>query len=64
MLRVIADFADAQDGGYVYHAGDTYPRNGTPSPERVKELSGTGNRLRIPLIVEEKASKGKRKVSE
>ena len=50
MWRVIADFADLYDGGYVYHAGDNYPRSGKPDPHRVEQLSGRNNRRGIPLI--------------
>lgn len=51
--RVLEDFADAQDKGFVYRAGDTYPRAGEPSAERIAELSGSANRRGIPLIAEE-----------
>lgn len=50
MWRVIADFADLADGGYIYRAGDNYPRAGKPSPARVKELSGRNNKRGAPLI--------------
>ena len=59
MYRVLKTFRDLQDGratktGTVYHrytAGDTYPREGyEPSPERIAELAGRGNRMGYPLI--------------
>lgn len=52
MWRVIADFSDLKDNGHVYHVGDSYPAKGEPSPERLKELSGRGNKLGKPLIEE------------
>lgn len=53
MYKVITDFADKLDNGYVYHIGDTYPRSGVeaPSTERVRELSGSWNAQHKPLIV-------------
>lgn len=48
--RVIRDFADAQDKGYIYHAGDNYPRVGKAEKSRVSELSSAGNKLGEPLI--------------
>lgn len=51
MYKVIKAFADLQDRNYVYHTGDTYPREGTKASQgRIDELSGVGNRLRMPLI--------------
>ena len=50
--RVIRDFADAQDKGHIYRAGDIYPRSGKPSELRIAELSGYGNKIGHPLIVE------------
>jgi len=64
MYKVITDFADLQDGGHVYRAGDSYPRSGSADSSRVKELSGTGNKLGVPLIVEEKVSKSRKKPKE
>ena len=53
MYKVIKAFTDLQDNSYVYHSGDIYPRNGAKAPaERIKELSGTKNRLGYPLIAE------------
>lgn len=52
MWRVITAFADLQDGGRVYKAGDDYPKKGEPDLDRVRELSGRGNKLGMPLIEE------------
>ena len=52
MWRVIADFSDLKDNGHVYHAGDVYPYKGEASPERLRELSGRGNKIGKPLIEE------------
>ena len=53
MWRVIARFNDLQDGLNRYEVGDTYPRAGyEPTPERIEELSGTNNRLGVPIIEE------------
>lgn len=62
MWRVLADFADLRDGGYVYRAGDNYPRSGEADPERVKELAGQNNKLGKPLLtLEEPPRKTRRK---
>lgn len=51
MYRVKVQFADFQDGNYVYNAGDSFPRDGhTVSADRIRELSTTENKLGIPLI--------------
>lgn len=51
MYTVIAAFRDAQDGGHIYHPGDTFPRDGVAAtPERFAELAGTANRTGRPLI--------------
>lgn len=55
MFKVIRTFADLQDGGHVYHEGDTFPRDGFEvSEERKKELLGSDNKIGKPLIEEEK----------
>ena len=70
--RVVRDFADALDRGFIYRAGDIYPRFGKPSKARVAELSGFGNKIGEPLIKEvepdmnpaleeEKPKRGRRK---
>lgn len=51
MYKVIHQFLDLQDGNYHYKVGDTYPREGKKAvAARVKELSGTGNKIKKPLI--------------
>lgn len=64
MYKVIKEFHDLTDfkstkGGDVYHkyeVGDDYPRSGVKTtPERIKELSGSGNARGIPLIEEVKS---------
>ena len=56
--KVIRDFADMQDGGYVYKVGDEFPHLGhKPSIERISELSGSNNSIGSALIVEVKAKK-------
>ena len=61
MFRVIHRFADMQDQGRIYYAGDTFPRDDAPvSAKRVEELSSNKNRLGVPLI-EEVGGKPKRK---
>jgi len=53
MYRVIADFADMQDGGYVYHTGDKFPRDGVEAdPARLAMLLTNTNRIQKPLIEE------------
>lgn len=54
MYRVIKAFFDLKDDDHSYRVGDVYPRAGvTPSAKRIEELSGTKNRQKTPLIVEE-----------
>ena len=58
IYKVVKSFTDLQDDRHVYNAGDTFPRKGVEvSKERLKELSGTDNKLGIPLIVAEKPVK-------
>lgn len=53
MYIVLLDFADMQDGGYVYRAGDSYPRSGKKADSaRLADLMSTSNRLGQPLIAE------------
>lgn len=55
MWVAVERFADAHDGNHIYEAGDRFPRPGfTVTEERLAELSGWGNRLRHPLITQEK----------
>ena len=59
MYKVIKTFADLQDNGFRYDAGDVFPRKGLKvSDERLEELSTTKNRRYTPLIekIEEKKS--------
>lgn len=72
MYRVIQDFADAQDKGHLYRAGDVFPRDGAETSQgRIAELSGNGNKQGRPLIElaedtpdPEKPRRGRRKVAE
>lgn len=58
MFKAICDFVDAQDNGYTYKTGATFPREGrTVTPARIAELSGKENRAGKPLIKEVKLSK-------
>lgn len=52
MWRVLVDFADLQDNGHVYRAGDEFPRGGTVEPSRAAELASFNNRRGFPLIEE------------
>lgn len=49
--RVVEEFSDILDGGYMYKAGDFYPRFGyTPTEARLKVLGSTANALGRKLI--------------
>lgn len=51
MYEVIRDFTDLQDNEYPYSVGDTFPHDGLEvSEERLKELSGSQNLQKTPLI--------------
>lgn len=51
MYEVIHYFTDLTDGYMAYHTGDKFPRDGvTVSDERIDELSGSNNKLGMPLI--------------
>lgn len=51
MYKVIHYFTDLQDNDYAYHVGDEYPRHGlSVSDTRIKELSGSENKQKTPLI--------------
>ena len=55
MYKVLVDFADMQDGNYIYRAGATYPRLGLkPSKARIDELLTAKNRRKTPMIEEVK----------
>ena len=67
-FKVIKSFTDLTDDNYVYVTGDDYPRDGVSVDEdRVKELSGKGNKQGTPLIVstepQKKPSRKGRKTS-
>lgn len=45
-FKVIRPFSDLQDNGYIYNAGDFYPREGyETTEERIQELATTNNKL-------------------
>lgn len=49
--EVIQFFTDLQDNRHPYSPGDKFPRDGMVVTEnRLRELSGNGNRQRKPLI--------------
>lgn len=51
MYRAVEQFADLQDNNYIYSIGEIYPRKGhSPTEERLKELSGTENKVGKPVI--------------
>lgn len=53
MYKVIKCFTDLQDNHYVYHVGDTFPRDGVEtSKSRLTELSTANNKRGIALIEE------------
>lgn len=63
MYKVLKTFADLQDGKYLYHEGDKYPRdNVIISEARIAELSTNNNALREPLIVKVEEPKTQPKV--
>lgn len=51
--KVLYPFADLHDKKYKYNAGDIFPRTGLEvSEDRIKELAGSNNKLKKPLIEE------------
>lgn len=51
--KVIKAFYDLKNGDHRYEVGDDFPVKGAiVSDKRIKELSGSNNRQRTPLIVE------------
>lgn len=51
MYRAVEQFADLQDGKYIYEIGMIYPRKGhNPSDERIKELASSENKVGKPVI--------------
>ncbi len=62
--EVIKTFADLQDNRHLYNVGDTFPHEGAEvSNGRLKELSGSNNKLGTPLIKEIKEIKPKSKTT-
>lgn len=66
--EVVKTFADLQDNRHLYNVGDTFPHEGAEvSKDRLKELSGSNNKLGTPLIKEiksESKTTKKKKVEE
>lgn len=53
--KVVKAFSDLQDNRHLYNVGDTFPHRGVEvSEDRLKELSGSSNKLGTPLIKEVK----------
>lgn len=53
MYKAIEHFKDLKDDGFVYEAGDRYPRKGKRvSKARIAELSGSDNKRGRPVIAE------------
>ena len=53
MYKAIVYFTDAQDNGYQYNVGDTFPRVGlVVTPERTRELLSGDNKRGVPVIEE------------
>lgn len=53
MYKAIERFKDLKDNGFVYEAGDKYPRKGKRvSKARIAELSGSDNKRGRPVIAE------------
>lgn len=60
--KVIKAFYDLQNGDHRYEVGDDFPVKGAiVSDKRIKELSGSNNRQKTPLIVETEEKPKKRK---
>lgn len=52
MYKVVKFFTDAQDNGYAYNVGDTYPRDGkVVDKSRIKSLLTSANRQKTPMII-------------
>jgi hypothetical protein len=57
IYKVIKDFADLQDGKHIYHAGDTFPRDGVEvSADRIAELASAKNKVGTVLIIGEETA--------
>ena len=53
MYKAIERFKDLKDDGFVYEAGDRYPRKGKRvSKARIAELAGSDNKRGRPVIAE------------
>lgn len=51
MYEVIKDFKDLEDNGYIYRAGDAFPREGlNPTGERIERLATEDNKRKEMLI--------------
>ena len=51
MYRVLKSFSDSQDGGYIYRAGDVFPRpDAKASAKRIAELASKSNKRKEVLI--------------
>lgn len=51
--KALSFFRDMQDDGYLYKAGDEYPRAGyEPDAERIKALASNNNKHGAAVIVE------------
>lgn len=62
--EVIKTFADLQDNRHLYNVGDEFPHEGAEvTRDRLKELSGSNNKLGTPLIKEIKEIKPKGKTT-
>lgn len=62
--EVVKTFADLQDNRHLYNVGDAFPHEGAEvSEDRLKELSGSSNKLGTPLIKEIKEIKPKSKTT-
>lgn len=62
MYKAIADFKDLKDDGYVYRAGDVYPRAGyDPTEKRLNDLLSSNNKRGRAVII---AIEDKKPVSE
>ena len=65
MYVVLTDFADREDGFYLYRAGDSFPRSGVDaSPKRINALLTSENGLKKPLIAKADKSTGEEKKPE
>ena len=62
--EVVKTFADLQDNRHLYNVGDEFPHDGAEvTGDRLKELSGSNNKLGTPLIKEIKEIKPKSKTT-